>query len=211
MSDRHIRVQGHAEVSAPADQVQITFEINAKHHSYAEAAHVLAKRTTKLRAELTEAGVSPDALKTSSIAINPWRERIKDQWVNQGFQAGHHLILEIAYDHGRLDEVLTRLGATESQAEFQVRFTVKDIEPMRQEALARAVKTAQARAEAMAAAAGATLGPLVGIEYGWNELRIHSETEFAVRECSMAEFSLAARPKDVVFQDSVTVTWEIKE
>lgn len=117
-------------------------------------------------------------------------------------------------DKKLLNRVLRHVAQGHSGAEIRLTFSVKDKDGLRKRVLAEAVRTAKENAEALAAAAGMTLGKLQQIDYGWAEVRIYD------REASMLcegpspappAYEADIEPEDVVAEDKVTLVYEMAD
>jgi uncharacterized protein len=211
MSDRNIRVRGSAKVTAAPDWVIINFDVESRQYSYAECMAQLNQKTEYLRSELQKVGLDKDSLKTTQFNIDTNFDWVKDKHVFRGYKATHDLTVEFPFNKEYLNQVLDVLGHTESKASFRILFIVKEPEPLRQQALAEAVKNCRQKAEVLAEAAGVKLGELQHIDYSWSEL--HFEHKMYVCESSAPLERPAPaydiEPDDVNVSDSVTVIWAI--
>ncbi len=66
--------------------------------------------------------------------------------------------VQFPFDKDYLKKIMQRLSQTKSHASFRLSFTIADPEPLRQQALAEAVKNAAQKANLLADAAGVKLG-----------------------------------------------------
>ncbi|MFN7140151.1 MAG: SIMPL domain-containing protein, partial [Limisphaerales bacterium] len=95
-------------------------------------------------------------------------------------------------------------------AEFHVRFDVKDRNEVKNRAIAAAVENAKARATVLAEAAGVSVGRILNISYGFEEVRISSDVEFQLSAPEAPDFDgpdLDAQ--DLIAKDHVTITCAI--
>ncbi len=210
MSKRTIRVRGSAKVSGSPDWVTISFDVVSREYDYAECMEQLARQTESLREELLTVGLEKESLKTTQFNINTNFEWINKRNVFKGYIASHNLRVEFPFNKEYLNEVLKVLGRTQSQASFRISFEIKDPEPLRQQAIAEAVKNCRAKAKVLAEAAGVNLGELLQIDYSWSEVRFESRMELS-SEMVLCESAPAfdITPEDVDISDSVTVIWEV--
>ena len=211
MNDRTIKVTGTASITGSPDWVVILFNINSSDYYYTKSVEQLAKQTEALKRDLMEAGFEKDALKTSSFHIGTDYE-----WVNnnskkvfRGYVASHSLKIEFSFDKKVLNNLLNILGETRSEANFNIQFTIKDTEALKELALAEAVKNSKKKAELLTEAAGVSLGELLKIDYSWGEVRFRSSTTFDCCEYESDNvFDIV--PDDISVSDSVTVIWSLK-
>ncbi len=211
MDKRTIRVRGSAKIAGSPDLVVITFDLESRQHDYEECMALLNQKTEHLRRELQKVGLKKESLKTLHFNINTNFEWVNKKNVFRGYKASHDLKVDFPYDKEYLNQVLHILGQSESEASFNISFQIKDPEPLRQQAIAAAVKNCRQKAEILAEAAGVTLGDLFQIDYSWAEVRFESRMQ--VCEAPMLSESPAAydiEPEDVDISDSVTAIWAIK-
>jgi hypothetical protein len=210
MSKRTIRVRGSAKISGSPDWVTISFDIESREYDYAECMEQLARQTESLHEELLTVGLEKESLKTTQFNIHTNFEWINKRNVCKGYLASHNLRVEFPFNKEYLNEVLKVLGRTQSQASFRISFEIKDPEPLRQQAIAEAVKNCRVKAKVLAEAAGVNLGELLQIDYSWSEVRFESRMELS-SEMVLCESAPAfdITPEDVDISDSVTVIWEV--
>ena len=212
MNQRTIRVKGSAEVSAVPDLVVITFDLASKNYDYGKCLENLSFKTESLREELASIGLERDSLKTARFNIDTdfrW-DRQRDRHIFQGYEAYHVMRVEFPFEKDYLNKVLHVLSRAESEASFRISFQVKDPEPLKQQAIAGAVKNSREKALVLAEAAVVSLGDIIQIDYSWSEVRFETDFEVCEAKATMSEPSYDITPEDVDVSDSVTVIWEIK-
>ncbi len=210
METRTIRVRGTAKASAVPDWVVISFDVNSYDYDYAKCMEQLANQTDNLRQELTAVGLGKDNLRTYRFEADTHYEHYDRRRVFKGYRASHDIRVEFPFDREFLNKVLNTLGKTASKATFNISFIVKDSEPLRQKAIAEAVKNCKEKALILSEAAGVTLGEILQINYSWSEVRFESSMSLCAMESTMAESSYDITPEDVDISESVTTIWAIK-
>ena len=210
MESRTIRVRGTAKASAVPDWVVISFDVNSYNYDYAKCMEQLANQTDSLRQELTAVGLEKDNLKTYRFEADTHYEHYDRRRVFKGYRASHDIRVEFPFDREFLNKVLNTLGKTASKATFNISFIVKDSEPLRQEAIAEAVKNCKEKAQVLSEAAGVTLGEILQIDYSWSEVRFESSMEICAMESPMADSSYDITPEDFDLSESVTTIWAIE-
>lgn len=209
MDNRTIRVQGSAKVSKAPDWVSISFAINSKSADYEKCMKQLAKQTENLRKELDSIGLVKESLKTSRFTINTDFERTRDKNIFKGYVASHNLRVEFPFEKDYLNKVFSVLSHTKSKALFRVSFEIKDPEPLKQQAIAEAVKNSKVNAQVLAEAAGVTLGEIIQIDYSWSKIRFQSSLEVCETDAPISDPGYDFTPEDVDVSDSVTVIYSI--
>ncbi len=209
MNQRTIRVRGSAEVSGAPDWVIISFSVSSKNYEYSKCMEQLSEQTESLREELRGVGLERDNLKTYQFNVDTDFERVKERYVFKGYKASHKLRVEFSFEKDYLNQVLRVLSHTQSQASFRISFEVKDLEPLRQQAIAEAVKNSREKAQVLAEAAGVELGEIIQIDYSWSEIHFESSLEIKEAAMSMSAPDYDFTPEDVDVSDSVTVIYSI--
>lgn len=210
MEMRTIRVRGSAKVWKAPDWVVIRFSISSIKPEYEKCMEQLAVYTENLRQELNTVGLGPENLKTTDFDIDTYYETVKSKSVFKGYEASHDLTVEFPFTKDYLNKVLRALSKTKSGASFRVSFTVKDPEPMRQQALAEAIKNSRDKAQILAETAGVSLGKILQIDYSWSEVHIRPSLALSNEIAPMAAPEFDFTPSDVNVSDSVSVIWAIK-
>ncbi len=206
MNERLIRVQGQATVHAPPDKVVLSFDVSATDSSYVRAVQVLNEKVEQLRTELGKVGMARSDLKTTGFGVETKYRIVKRQNIFDHYEASHGLAVHLPMDRELLNRVLVAAAQSASQPEFRLSFRVKDEVPLRQQALQQAVAAAKQNAEILARSAGVSLGSLLRIEYGWNEVRIESEASYRLCDPSAGP---DITPSDISAQESVALVWEM--
>jgi len=82
--------------------------------------------------------------------------------------------LKIEFDlaHDLLGKILDNVSRCECYPEFDISYTIKDKEAVKNKLLEKAVKDSRVKAEVLAKAAEMKLDELVSIDYSWGELKL---------------------------------------
>lgn len=145
-------------VSAEPDQATIIFGV---HSTGVEAGDAMAQNTSAMQAAfaaLTEAGVGPQYITTTGLALNPRYEQYQRTDGNtppkiRGYEA-HNTVRATVTDLSGLGNVLDELVSSGVNGIDQVSFGIKDTSALEAQARAEAAKTARDKAEAYAQAIG---------------------------------------------------------
>lgn len=123
-------------------------------------------------------------------------------------------------DHDLLGKILNKVSRCECPLEFEISYTIKDKEPVKNNLLERAAKDSRAKAEVLAKAAGMNLDELLSIDYSWGEveltcspygklmdtMRLSAEDDIYY----MGEEPMRLEPDDIKASDTVTVVWKLR-
>ena len=220
--DRTIKVTGRGKIAVKPDTVQLNITAEGTFKDYGETFKRSTEDTEKVRRAIADAGLDPKELKTASFGINTEYEGYNDRNGNwkqrfKGYRYDHRMNLRFPIDNEVLGKVLYELSRCSVAVQFNMMYTVKDVEAVKNDLLAKAVSDSKAKAQVLAEASGVGLGEIVNIDYSWGELDIYSNplTFGAMRknskmDCDEAAFDLDMEADDINVQDTVTILWEIK-
>ncbi len=220
--DRTIRVTGKGKVSVSPDTIRIDITAESTFPEYEETVGKSAEHTGQLRETVAGAGLDPKDLKTLSFEINASYENYTDKhnnWKKKfvGYKYIHRMYIEFPNDNKLLGKVLYELSKCPVEVEFQIGYTVKDTEAVKNQLLEYAVADASAKAGTIAKAAGVELGEIASIDYSWSEMRLFtrpigekmSVSFDGLYDCNDAGFDIDIEADDIEAEDTVTIVWQI--
>ena len=221
--ERTIAVKGTGTVSAAPDQIELSMNLSVLDPDYGTAAEAGDRKSGGLRAAVVAAGFPEDALKTTNYTVGTEYRGVHDPATGEyrqefaGYRIQHGLLVSFPLDLEKLSALLGLIGDSGAEPELSIRFTVKDPEAIRKQALERAAANAREKAQILAAASGVALGELLTIRYDWADVRLESATMFdagngMAQKPRMMKASFAAdmTPQDITFSDSAGFVWEIE-
>ncbi len=158
-----IVTQGTASLKRAPDQAWVSISAEARAGKSADAQQKAASAMTALQAALKIVNLPADAIKTTNYSLQPEMEYLNGSSHVKGYVALNQLEVRVdALD--KVSQVLDVAGASGATSISGLRFDLKDRATVEREALRLAVQDAMARAQAMAAGAGRTLGPITRVE-----------------------------------------------
>ena len=182
-----ITVSGRGEVSVPPSTATFSIGVNTRAPTAAAAGELNARLSKDVLAALERAGLPRQDVKRSQLSVNRrWDYNANGQRTKaSAFEATNTIEIETH----RLDQVGVvidaALGAGATSAS-DVGFRAYDIDAARHRALSQAVAAARGDAEALARAAGGTLGELLLLSTG-------PVSDYA--GVPLAEMAVAAAPR----------------
>lgn len=212
---RTITVKGVGTASTPPDYITIFPNITAKSEEYTEAVNAANLRIEALQNAIETVGFAKEDLKTLSYDVHSVYENYSENGVYKqrpaGYACRYQLKLSFDFDNQKLAETLDAVSQSAADAEFSIKFTVKDPEKVNAELLKSAAENARQKAEALCAASGVKLGELVNISYNWGEICFDSASTYSKHERGITPLAAAPEftPDDVKSSDSATFVWEI--
>ncbi len=213
--NRTIRITGKANLKVHPDITRITITLTGLDKEYGHTLQHSAEKTDALRTIIKSLGFKRSDLKTLHFSVDtenePYRENdvFKKRFI--GYSFTHKLKVEFDSDNKRLGEILSALTNSSLEATFEISYTVKDPESIKNELLAKAVKDAREKAQALTDTAQVKLGKILNIDYSWNEFVFTTEPmyEMAMPAFYSKKVNLDIEPDDIDTSDTVTIIWEI--
>lgn len=162
MADPTVTVRGDATVSAEPDEAAVTIRLSLTNKKADAALGDVARDSEKLNAILDELAVTTDARVTTGVSVAEEKEYDGKRWVQKGYRASNSIVLHLG-DPQLVGRVLSRV--TENMtAEIQGPWwKVAPANPARGRAYKEAAEDAKRKAEAIASALGAKLGPVIEV------------------------------------------------
>lgn len=176
--DRTVSVQATVEREVPNDSAEIGFSVSKERHGRGAALRVVAIRLRAVIAAVQAfPGVGPGDVTTGDISV-----RRVERGRNPVFRAseGVTVVLHRPEAAGELVSAGLAAGATGTRGP---NFFVGNREAAYDAALVEAVKRAKAKAEALASAAGATLGPVITIAESGDVVPVPAAAPKSASEC----------------------------
>lgn len=216
--DKTITVKGVGTASVKPDLIVISLNIASKKKEYQRAVDSANERIALLQNAIVSSGFAKEDLKTLSFNVNTNYENETDKNgryhnVFAGYVCRYTLKLSFDMDAKRLAETLTAISSSGADAEFSIRFTIKNPEIISEELLKSSAENARQKAEILCAASGVKLGTLLNINYNWTDINVFSTSSYAMeRECAplLAKASVPEfEPEDIKARDSAAFIWEI--
>ncbi len=168
MADDGITVSGVGEVQAPPDIAVIAIGVEVTAPSVGEARDSAAVAGNAVLAAVRESGVRDADIRTVGLQLNPQYDYSRDSTPKIiGYQASNQFSVKVrAMDTvgGVIDGAVIAGG--DAARLNGITFAIDDPSPLVAEARKKAVADARLRAETYAAAAGVTVGAVLGI---WEE------------------------------------------
>ena len=161
-----ITTTGRGEVRLQPDLSYVVVGVTTQSQNALEAASENARRISAILAALHGLGLTDQQVKTAGYSLSQVYDYPKNQEPRlKGFIARNTLRAEIRKieDVGKAIDGAISAGATDVSS---IQFAASNTEDARRTALAEAVKQARADADAMARAAGGTLGRLISVVSG---------------------------------------------
>lgn len=203
-SIRQLTVNASGSVYAAPDQATVQLGVATQASTAADALKQNSADTTAVIEAIKKLGVDAKDISTSNFSVYPTYDtsgtRINGYQVNNSVTI---IIRDISKSGDLLDQVVTA-GANNVGG---LNFGIADVSSLQAEARTKAIEAARVKAEAMAAAAGVSLGDLVSINESVN---YQPEVAFARGMMADAAMSVPVEQGQQEVSVSVTLVYEIR-
>ena len=214
--ERTIRVKGKGKISVKPDTIKIMIKAEGLRWNYDETIEQSTQDTRILRDALKNAGLDPKDLKTTYFSIDSKYESYRDKNDDYkekfvGYEYEHRTYIKFENDNKILGKVLYELAHCDVKVKFDINYTVKDKEKVKNDLLEKAVEDSTTKAKVLAKASGVKLKEILNIDYSWGEIDIYSSPmdDWMVCEAASA-YDIDIEADDIDVQDTVTITWIIE-
>lgn len=215
-----LRVTGKGILSLKPDTIVVKFTSSAVYDDYAEAIAMASEATKDLKSVIAKAGIDSELLKTRNLEVSPKYKSYYDDKDHMhqkfiGYEYTHRSQIKIDNDNKVLGKLLYEVSASPLDVNFDISYTVKDIEKAKNDLLREAVKDAKMKAEVLSETAGVKLKEIREIDYSWGEFEIYSRP-LSIGSCEYRSaapsdsFDIDIDADDIEVSDTVTVDWVIE-
>jgi hypothetical protein len=201
-----ISVSSSATVEAAPDLAVVRVAVEAEADTADEARAQVADATERMRTALRDAGIDDENVTTEAFNVYLQYDYRNEEREPDGYRAVHAYRIEVAPDRaGEVIDAAVGSGATQVSG---VQFTLSDDrrQDLREEALVLAVENARADAEAVAGAAGVSVGSVQSISTSSDFGPVYP---FAEARASDAGGSTVVEPGPVSVTASVNVVYGV--
>lgn len=219
MEEATITLQGKGAIHVVPDVTRLEVKIDQWFADYGKA-YEQARESSAWMVKILEYNKKPGKLaKTVRLDIGDYTENEYDddgnfiRTVKKGYTLDQRIKIDLPIDNLLVNCIVRGIGKFIPSSQINIGYTLQDQRPSELKMLARAVSDAKEKATIMAEAAGCTLGRLISIEYGNQNIHvmsqarnIHSNTE---AKASTSD-SLDITPEDLVISDTVHATFAVE-
>lgn len=202
-----IAATARGEAQVTPDRATIHIGVETRAPTAAAAAQSNADRLTQVLAAIKSAGIPAAQIRTVGFNIFPEyvHERDREPRIT-GYRTSNIVVVEIR-EIAQVGKIIdSALGAGANRIN-SIAFSSSRVDEARRDALTRAVEKARLEAEAMAKAAGGSLGPLIelsSVEYSIPR----PMTDFAVQAEMRAAAATPIEPGEYTVSASVSARWQ---
>jgi len=159
-SPRTIRISGEGTVRVEPDQATVRFGVVTQDDDPEVAREENAAAASRAMNAIRELGIADRKMRMETLRLQPRREynRQTRSYEERGFEAVRQVVVEVD-DLEQLPTLITRIVQRGANRLDGINYDVADREAVRQEALRAAAQQARAKAQLLAEALGAQVGP----------------------------------------------------
>lgn len=158
-----IVTSGEGLVQATPDRAFVSISSEARARTPKEAQQANAQAMTAVQAKLKAIGIGGDAIKTTSVDLQPEFDYQSGKQTLRGYVARNAIEVRVD-DINRVGEVIDASVGSGATSVSGVRFDLKDRDGAEKKALQSAVSDARGRADVLAQAAGRAIDRIVRID-----------------------------------------------
>jgi uncharacterized protein YggE len=203
-----ITTSGEAQVRVTPDRATVLIGVQTRGTTAAVAAADNARRQKAILDTLKALGFGPDQLATQNYSVYP--EMRYEQPTGTSRVVGYNVSNVVRVEIRRVEQVGIVIDAALSKGANQInsiQFTSSTAPEARRTAMADAVKDARADAEALARAAGGTLGMLIELTAGGSPIRPMMEMSMADARVKGA-VQTPIEPGEQIITANVSAIWQ---
>jgi uncharacterized protein YggE len=203
-----IIVSGAGETRVTPDRAIINIGVYSRATTAAIAARENARKQQAIIDTLRALGIPREQISTTQFNVSPEMRHIPQSGRNEitGYAVNNTVRVEIR----QLDQVAAAIDAALAKGANQINsldFTVSNADEPRRRALTQAIERARADAEAMARAAGGSLGSLLELSTGYSPVPVMREMAMAASR-AQADVATPIEPGEERIRAVVTARWQ---
>ncbi len=207
---RMISTSGHGEVKVKPDLAKLHLSVRATHKSGEAAKKDVDDRINQFLDALKTLNIEQKDVIASNLQVSARYEHTKGESHFKGYEARRNLVVTV-HKLSMLTDIMDLALAQRLEGIDQIQYDSSAADRYRDEAHRLAIENSKRKAEALATAYDAELGPVITINYH-NRAPIYD----GVRTEAAADVMMvkSARPgtyiaDEIVFSDSIQVTFDL--
>jgi uncharacterized protein YggE len=208
-SPPRIVTSGEGQIRATPDRATVLVGVQTRALTAALAGADNARRQKAILDTLKALGIPPEQLMTQNYSVSP--EMRYDPNGASPKVTGYTVSNTVRVELKKMEQVGPVIDASLAKGANQIagiQFSVSNVADARRIAMAEAVRNARADAEALAKAAGGSLGPLIEMTTSGPVYRPMMQTMEAPGEVMATRMATPIQPGEQVITASVWATWQ---
>lgn len=207
-----VSASGSGEVMTPPDLVHVSFTVVTRGASAAEAGKRNVAQMTPLLAAIKRQGIADSAIKTVGYSVSRDADQdwtpggVRPRAENEVRYTARNAVSVTLRDLNRLGAIIDTALATGASEVENINWASSAERTHRLSALGLAVQSARAEAEAMAKAAGGSLGDLIELSEG-EQYQVRFAGAAMMRLSQVVVTGTSMSPRDITIAANVRIRW----
>ena len=198
---------GSGKVQAVPDEAVMAFGVTAQDANAKKALDEASAAAKKITAALKKEGIASEDIQTSNVSVYPQQTDQSGKVVITGYQATISVNAKVK-DIGNLGDIITAANDAGADTISGPSFTISEDSTYRAEAIDKAVADARKSAEAMAKAAGKSVGDVLSMSSA--NVSVPLPMGGTAYAADAARAAVPIEPGQVEVTADVTVVFELK-
>lgn len=205
-----ISVSGGASVTSAPDEAVVSLGVKSEADNALDAQQTNAQKATDVMKALQSAGVAKEDIQTTNIRLD---KHYQDRGTNHEtvtYVADNEMDVTV-HDLTKVGDITDKAIAAGANVVGGIEFRLSNQSTAKNDALKKAIEAARSKAQTLAVAAGATLGPVVRIDEDSSNTRPYIQRGYdsmASLGALPAPFTPVS-PQDVETEVNVSVVYEL--
>jgi uncharacterized protein len=213
---KNLQVIGSSKVVVTPDVGILLIHLSQIDTSFNKSIIGLGDKTNNIVKLLVSIGFKEEEIKTASFSTSKNRIYKQDGYKDSGYVAIQNVKIEFANDKNLLSKILNKLSSSKSDIDFSFEFKLSDKlkSEVQNRIIELAIIDAKQKSELMVKVSGLKLIGIKDLNYGWNQRsgmeQVETEHRYAASSAGSNSRIFNFTPEDLIFRDSVTITWGIE-
>lgn len=212
-----IQIVGTSKVSVKPDLGVLVIQIASVNMNFSQSIVGLNDKTKDITKQIIGVGFKEEEIKTTDFEIQVNRVYRRNESIDSGYVAHQSVKVEFKNQKETITKILNTFS--KSRTDFTLNFDFKLSDELRtkvqDELLKLAIKDAKNKGKLIAESSGVKIKKIKDINYGltyYGGMReVQQHGEYMAMASSPADAALIGfTPNDLLFEDSVLMTWEIE-
>jgi uncharacterized protein YggE len=201
-----VTASGAGTTQAAPDTAEMSFGVTTMSSNAKTALDDAAKIAERIASAVKKQGIAGEDIQTRDVSVYPQSSDQNGKQVITGYQASLSVQVKVR-DIAKLGEVISAANAAGANTISGPSFTIDDPAPVRAEAIDEAVADARKSAEAMAKAAGKSVGDVLSISS--SDMGSFPGPMYSASDVATAK-SVPIEPGQLDITATVVVVFELK-
>jgi uncharacterized protein len=202
-----VTASGAGTAQAVPDTAEMSFGVTTTSPNAKSALDEASKVAEQIAAAVKKQGVTAEDIQTQDVSVYPQTVDQDGKQVITGYQASLSVRVKVR-DIAKLGEVITAANAAGANSISGPMFTVDDPAPARAQAIDEAVADARKSAEAMARAAGKSVGEVLSMSS--SDVGLVAGAMYSQADLAGAAKAVPIEPGQLDISANVVVVFELK-